>query len=450
MLSRVAPDLRADLEQARADRRGAAVGQFRTLQRHRPQARHQRVRQRRDHQAHLVGVESMAAGPRAEQVELRFFDAVLRLAAGAVDLVVELLARLLEVGHHEPWVDPLVAVLQTCDHTALAIPRLGCVAELTDLALFDTAAPVRLGHRHFDHCHGVFEPAIACQPDHVAHARTLAPANQPLAAKSRIATHHDLHRGPAAPDPIDQQSHYRPSMLGPVDLAVSQVAHQHRLAAEHVQRQVAVMVVVGVEFAALLIAVQGYVRGVDVEHDALGRVFMRRDKLVHQHPVQRHRLPARRAILEPAQCRRGRHRVLHPDRRLHQHVLAQRRVIVQVLVAAAHGVDALRQQIAKLVGDQQRVARIADRLRRGARQTQPLIGLAQQHHAPIAAQPTAVEIGLDHPSPDPPKNYLGLGTIWHRRISSGCVGRNGVSTCFNARIHECADLFLAGPTKFPG
>ena len=44
-------------------------------------------------------------------------------------------------------------------------------------------------------------------------------------------------------------------------------AREHRLAAEHVQRQVAVVVVVGVELGTLLVAVQRHVGGVDVEHE---------------------------------------------------------------------------------------------------------------------------------------------------------------------------------------
>ena len=63
-------------------------------------------------------------------------------------------------------------------------------------------------------------------------------------------------------------------------------------------------------------------------------------------------------------------------------------------------------------------ASCAQRRGRGPRQAQPLVELTQQHHPAVAAQPTAVEVGLDHSPADPPKLHLRLGTIWHRRISS--------------------------------
>ena len=56
-------------------------------------------------------------------------------------------------------------------------------------------------------------------------------------------------------------------------LARPQLGREQVLAAEHVQRQVAVAVVVAVEEAAFLVAVQRIVGRVEVEDDLLGGVL---------------------------------------------------------------------------------------------------------------------------------------------------------------------------------
>jgi len=72
-----------------------------------------------------------------------------------------------------------------------------------------------------------------------------------------------------------------------IDAAAPQHAGQHRLAGEHVQRQVAVMVVVGAELPLVLMPVQRYARGIDVQHQFLGcLIAVRGDELFDQHPVQ--------------------------------------------------------------------------------------------------------------------------------------------------------------------
>jgi hypothetical protein len=63
----------------------------------------------------VVVDEARATRARAEQIELRFLDAVLGLAALAVKVVVQLDGFALEVGVDEAWVGTLVAVLQPRD-----------------------------------------------------------------------------------------------------------------------------------------------------------------------------------------------------------------------------------------------------------------------------------------------------------------------------------------------
>jgi hypothetical protein len=55
---------------------------------------------------------------------------------------------------------------------------------------------------------------------------------------------------------------------------------------EHIQRQIAVIVVVAVEVASLLIAEQRYVGGVQVQDDAPRRLPMGFDEQVHQQSIR--------------------------------------------------------------------------------------------------------------------------------------------------------------------
>jgi hypothetical protein len=58
-------------------------------------------------------------------------------------------------------------------------------------------------------------------------------------------------------------------------------------AAEHVQRQIAIAVLIAVEEAAFLIAVQRIIRGVEVEDDLLGRRRVRLEEKVDEQPFDR-------------------------------------------------------------------------------------------------------------------------------------------------------------------
>ena len=100
-----------------------------------------------------------------------------------------------------------------------------------------------------------------------------------------------------------QQLDHGRSVLRAVDATAPEHARQHRLAAEDVQRQVAVMVVVGVELGALLLAVQRHVGSVDVEHQ-FGRCRpVAGDELIDEHAVQRDCLCSARPRLQAAQRR---------------------------------------------------------------------------------------------------------------------------------------------------
>ena len=72
----------------------------------------------------------MATGPITEEVELLLFDAVLHLAARAVNLVVEPLGFALQAGDQVRGVGAVRIMLGFGDDAPLAIPRVRLVLKL--------------------------------------------------------------------------------------------------------------------------------------------------------------------------------------------------------------------------------------------------------------------------------------------------------------------------------
>lgn len=77
----------------------------------------------------------LAARAIGEEPKLRLLDAVLHLAASAVELLVELPAVAFEVSDDEARIVAFGRVLKARDHAPLALPRIGAVAKLLELAL---------------------------------------------------------------------------------------------------------------------------------------------------------------------------------------------------------------------------------------------------------------------------------------------------------------------------
>ena len=207
-------------------------------------------------------------------------------------------------------------------------------------------------------------------------------------------------------------------MLRAIDMAGPQVRAQQLLAAEHVQRQVAVAVVVPMEEAALLLAVQWIVGGVEVEHQLLGRTLEAGNELLDQHLVQAPRGGAVGPLLQPAQRWGTGHLPVHTHRRLHGHVLTQCAVVVEVFPPQRQPIHALAQHVAHGVLDQQRAARVGDATRGRFHQPELASHRAQQHHAAVAGHAAAVEAALHYPSAETAEldgpNVNFFGTVWSR------------------------------------
>ena len=285
--------------------------------------------------------------------------------------------------------------------------------------------------------HRRVQPCVARQADDVAHARALAPLQQRRRQNPESPRTMKRVVGQTWRSRVTSSLISAAACLAPSILLGRKHARQHRLAAEHVQRQVAVMVVVGVELRQLLRAVQRHVRGVDVQHQLLRCGLVAGDELLDQHAVQCPGLRACGAVLQAAERRRRGQRLVATDGGLHQHIVAQRLVVVQVLVAAAQAVQALRQQVAQAVADALGVARIGDRSGRRAAQPQVLIDLAQQQQPAIAAQVPAAEVGLN----DAPAKAPETRSCPSYTLASAVLGCHRASNTYdNGLSHEAADL----------
>ena len=201
----------------------------------------------------------------ANRSRLLLLDAVLHVAARAIELLVEILRIAFQVGDDVARVGSLWTVLDTRDHPALGVPGAGCVGKLAEQALLEACAGEALSRRLHPRRGQIVEPRVLGQTDDVADTLALAPGQHLVAAEAAIPSQDDAHTGPRLAEPFDQQRQDRPGMLGSIDLRRAQITDQQALAAEHIKRQETVMIVVAVEEAANLAPVHRVVGGVEVE-----------------------------------------------------------------------------------------------------------------------------------------------------------------------------------------
>src|SRR5204863_4185560 len=117
---------RADLEELETDRAAGRFGELGLLQSNASQRADQRIGHRGEPQTQLVGPHRRCRGAVGKQVELTFLDAVFHIAAGAVDLLVEPLRRLLgaQRGDDKAWIGRATGPFRLGDHAALAAPAV--------------------------------------------------------------------------------------------------------------------------------------------------------------------------------------------------------------------------------------------------------------------------------------------------------------------------------------
>ena len=240
------------------------------------------------------------------------------------------------------------------DHAPRVVPGGGGVTDLVEIPHLRVGGlELGLGGRH-ESAAADGEPCedfVAGQPQHVKHAVLLAPMQQLPAAKARLPAQDDAHLRPDLPQAVDQQLQNRAGVQTGVAVAGAQVGHPQTRTAEDVQRQEAVVVVVAVEEAGFLRAVNRVVGGIAVQNQLLRRLVEGGAELLHEHTRHPGQAGPAGAVLQAAE-RRG----AGPPRRIARRRVAARparrrggpdvirrggRMVVEVLVAQRQGVEAL-------------------------------------------------------------------------------------------------------------
>ena len=276
------------------------------------------------------------------------------------------------------------------------------------------------------------EPRVAGETEHEVDPVLFAPRHQHLAAEAGIGPQKNAHPRPAGPDLGDDARDFLDRSGASADVGRPELGRQQVPAAEHIERQVAVAVIVAVEEPFLLMAVQRIVGGVEVEHDLPGRPGVRLEEEIDKQRLDRRRLMAdllvaggrRPRQLEPVQRRfpRDRRAILAPGfelagQRRHHRVVTKIVVVVQILVAERDAEHALPDERGDRVLDEPRVSGVAETFREPANQIQPAIRSAQKKSACIRSQRSAVEFGNHGPTFDPSKQARFRATLrLHRAV----------------------------------
>jgi hypothetical protein len=145
------------------------------------------------------------------------------------------------------------------------------VGRLTRLCLVDGGAG-QIGFELAD------QARVAGEAEDIVDPVRLAPGHKLLAGEARVRAQQDPDPRPRRADPIDDAGHLGHGAGRGVDVRGPQHRREQMPTAEHVQRQIAVAAVVAVKEPALLLTMQGVVRGIEVEDDLLGRPRVRLQK----------------------------------------------------------------------------------------------------------------------------------------------------------------------------
>src|SRR3954452_16758223 len=111
----------------------------------------------------------------------------------------------------------------------------------------------------------------------------ITPTHQALASKAGVGPQQNANPRAPRPDLAHDAGHL---LLGPgarVDVGAAQLGREQMPAAEDVEGQVAVTVVIAVEEPALLMAMDRVIRRVQVQDDLLGGARMRLQEEVHEY-----------------------------------------------------------------------------------------------------------------------------------------------------------------------
>jgi hypothetical protein len=259
---------------------------------------------------------------------------------------------------------------------------------------------------------GFLQAVVAGQAEHEVHAVRLAPRHQRVAAEAGIAAQQGWAQvTPNGPRPAATDMRHdagdllhRPGRA--IDVRAAQPGGQQMTAAEDVERQVAVAIVVAVEEAAFLVAMQRVVGGIEIEDDLFRRLLVGVEEEVDEQAFDRRRVMADLVVsrrLDPAQFQpvqrrfaRQRRTVRSLRRQLagqnrHHRIMPQLVVVVEVLIAECDADDALHHHGLDLVFHQSGCPRVGEAGGKALGQPKRTVGLAQQQGTGVRGNRAAVE-----------------------------------------------------------
>ena len=334
---------RGDLDQPQAD--GGELGDPEGcgLRQRLADGPHQPIGGDVEEQPHLVGIGRTARGAVAPQLSLVKLDEVLRLAAGAIERVVDMFGTTgLERGDDEADIEPHRTGFDAGDDTpAIVAPALGGITGL------GIAAQHRLpacGTIDADCIRGADDDGVGMQrpvagkPEHVIDLVGLAPCHNLGAAIMTVAAQRDAGFGPVRLDTPVQSADMAGDLGARRRLAGAQ-QHRHRPAGGGVvdmERQEAALSVMAIPERQLLAAVDDVDRLVDVERYRRRRLWITGAVEVDHDVHHPHQLTGCRGIL-PAAHRRlagqadGAARQL-AHRQLEAGIVAQHVEVVGILI----------------------------------------------------------------------------------------------------------------------
>ena len=369
-------DAGADLEQARPEGRELGPGERHPAGHGIAQGEHQPVGRGVQDEAELVGDRALAGGPVGGELALVQLDEVLGLAAGAVDIFIEMADISAERGDDVAGVEAARGGLQPGDDPAFAVPRTGGVVEGGEAPHLFGAG---LGAAHLEVvgdavCEAV-QHGIARQAEDVVDAVLLAPRHGLGPAVVAVSPEGEPGARPVPADAAHQVLEEGADLDARRRLARAQ-ENRHRLAALDmidVDGQETASVVVGVEQRQLLLAVHRVAGVVDVERDRRGRAREGAAEEIDQRRRHARHLAARGRVLQPAHGRLRAQRAAAlrrpADGQLEQRIGAQGVAVVGILIPAGDREHAEAQHRRERVDHRRRIAPIPHAARQSVGQT---------------------------------------------------------------------------------
>jgi hypothetical protein len=123
------------------------------------------------------------------------------------------------------------------------------------------------------------------EAERVIDAVCFAPRHQRLVGKAAVGAQDDANARPAPADLRDHARHLFDRAVATCDVRLPLPRQQQMPTAEHVERQIAVLVVVAVEEAAFLHAEERNVGVVEIEHDLARRTLVRLEEKIDEKRV---------------------------------------------------------------------------------------------------------------------------------------------------------------------